>query len=65
LFNNLEAEIKRKQIHKEDIAIEIGKTYPTLTRKLNGQYPFTYKEALLIHERFFPECDFKTLFSED
>jgi len=30
LFNNLEAEIKRKQIHKEDIAIEIGKTYPTL-----------------------------------
>ncbi len=62
MFNNLEAEIKRKNIRKNDIAKAIGKTYNTLTLKMAGKYPFTYDEALKIQETFFPESEIKDLF---
>ena len=62
MFNNLEAEIKRKNIKKNDIAKVIGKTYITLTLKMAGKYPFTYDEALKIQETFFPEIEIKDLF---
>lgn len=65
MLSNLEAEITRNKIRKEDIAARIGKSYGTLTQKIKGNYPFTYKEALTIQEDFFPECDFKELFTDD
>lgn len=65
MLNNLEAEIVRKKIKKDKIANEIGKTYSTLLKKISGEYPFTYEEALLIQEKFFPECDIKELFYDD
>ncbi|MFX0548213.1 hypothetical protein ACOAKC_02645 [Hathewaya histolytica] len=64
MYNNLEAEIARKKIKKLLIAKEIGRTYNTLNLKLAGKYPFTYDEALIIHEKFFPECNFKELFKK-
>ena len=64
MYNNLEAEIIRKRIKKPTMAKEIGKTYNTLNLKISGKYPFTYDEALVIHEKFFPECDFKILFKK-
>ncbi|CAM3017168.1 hypothetical protein HAHI6034_12015 [Hathewaya histolytica] len=64
MYNNLEAEIARKKIKKLLIAKEIGRTYNTLNLKLAGKYPFTYDEALIIHEKFFPECNFKDLFKK-
>lgn len=64
MYNNLEAEIARKKIKKPDIAKAIGKSYNTLNLKLAGKYPFTYDEALKIHDEFFSECDFKVLFQK-
>lgn len=64
MYNNLEAEIIRKRIKKQEIAKKIGRTYNTLNLKIAGKYPFTYDEALIIHEKFFPECDFKELFKK-
>ncbi|MGN2336526.1 hypothetical protein ACTFIN_00155 [Clostridium cagae] len=64
MYNNLEAEIVRKRIKKTEIAREIGRTYNTLNLKISGKYPFTYDEALMIHEKFFPECNFKDLFKK-
>lgn len=64
MYNNLEAEIVRKRIKKQDIAKEIGRTYNTLNLKIAGKYQFTYDEALTIQEKFFPECDFKKLFEK-
>ncbi|NSB34780.1 hypothetical protein [Clostridium saccharoperbutylacetonicum] len=52
MCNNLEAEIARKKIKKADIAEKIGRTYNTLNLKISGKYPFTYDEALIIHEKF-------------
>lgn len=65
MYTNLEAEIVRKKLSKEIIANAIGKTYNTFTLKLNGKYSFTYDEALIIQETFFPECDIKYLFKKD
>lgn len=65
MYSNLEAEIVRKRLKKNVIAKAIGKTYNTLGLKISGKYPFTYDEALKIHEEFFPECDFKELFKKD
>lgn len=64
MLNNLEAEIKRKNLKKDEIAKSIGKTYITLTQKMSGKYPFTYDEAVKIQETFFPEVDIKVLFEE-
>lgn len=64
MYNNLEAEIVRKRINKQDIAKEIGRTYRTLNLKIAGKYPFTYDEALAIQEKFFPEYDLKKLFKK-
>lgn len=64
MYNNLEAEIARCKIKKLTIAKEIGRSYNTLNLKIAGKYPFTYDEALKIHEKFFPQCDFKELFKK-
>lgn len=64
MYNNLEAEIIRKRIKKPVIAEAIGRIYNTLNLKISGKYPFTYDEALTIHEKFFSECDFKELFKK-
>lgn len=62
MHNNLQAEIKRKNINKKLIASSIGKTYNTLNLKISGKYPFTYDEALKIQETFFSEFNLKELF---
>lgn len=62
MHNNLEAEIVRKRIDRRDIAKAIGRTYNTLNLKIAGKYPFTYDEAVIIHEKFFAEYDMKELF---
>lgn len=64
MYNNLEAEIVRSKIKKSVIAEEIGRSYNTLNLKIAGKYPFTYDEALQIHEKFFSYCDFKDLFKK-
>jgi hypothetical protein len=65
VFNNLNAEIARHRVKKGDIAKLIGKTLATFSLKLAGKTPFTYEEACLIHETYFPECDFKVLFQRE
>lgn len=65
MYANLEAEIARRRIPKEEIAKSIGKTYATFTTKLNGKSSFLYEEALTIQENFFPSMDIKYLFRRD
>lgn len=64
MHNNLQAEIKRKNISKRVIASSIGKSYNTLNLKISGKYSFTYDEALKIQEEFFPEIEIKELFKQ-
>lgn len=62
MYNNLAAEIARKKLNKCVMAKVIKKSRNTLNCKIAGKYPFTYEEALKIHETFFSDCDFKYLF---
>lgn len=62
MYRNLEAEIVRRKISKEEIAKAIGKSYVTFTLKLSGKSSFFYDEAVAIQEKYFPDCDLKILF---
>lgn len=64
MYLNLEAESVRRKVKRGEMANVIGKSYTTLTLKMAGKYPFTYDEAVLIQETFFPECDLKFLFKD-
>ncbi|WP_338630738.1 hypothetical protein [Clostridium baratii] len=64
MYCNLEAEIVRKKIKRIIIAKSIKKSYNTLNLKIAGKSPFTYDEAIIIQEKFFPEIDLKELFKK-
>lgn len=61
-YSNLIAEMARKQITKEDVALAIGTTANTARLKSEGRFPFTLDEAQSIHKRLFSELDFSYLF---
>ena len=50
MYPNVEAERTRAGLLLEPIAEELGITVPTLSQKLNGKYPITFKEAKKIKE---------------
>lgn len=62
MFKNLEAELVRNNISKESIAKLIGKSYKTVTQKINGKYPFTIIEGFLIRNAMFPDLTMEYLF---
>lgn len=64
MYRNLEAEIARHNVSKEDLAHTINKSYQTITLKLNGKYPFTLDEAFEIRDKYFPNCSMGYLFEK-
>ncbi|XZM32562.1 helix-turn-helix domain-containing protein [Clostridium perfringens] len=48
MYNNLEAELRRKKILRKDLAENLSLTIGTISQKLNGKAPITLKEALAI-----------------
>ena len=62
MFKNLEAELVRNNISKEAVAQLIGKSYKSVTQKINGKYPFTIGEAFLIRHDMFPKLTMDYLF---
>ena len=65
MYRNLEAEMKRANVNKYQLAKCIGKTYNTVLQKMSGKYPFTLDEAMKIHQEFFPQLDFTKLFEAE
>ncbi|MEY8496164.1 hypothetical protein D3Z53_19885 [Lachnospiraceae bacterium] len=61
-INNLEAEMKRKGISRNDIAKHLGLSYRTIHSKFNGESQWQYTECILIRDIFFPESDLAYLF---
>lgn len=64
MYRNLEAELIRKDISRDDLAEAIGKSYNTLSNKMIGKAPFLYDEVLTIKRKFFPDCDLEYLFQK-
>lgn len=63
-FENLRAEMARKQLTIVEMADFIGITRDTLGSKLSRKRPINLDEALRIAREFFPEHDIYYLFKE-
>lgn len=62
MFRNLEAELKRKNLTRSDLADYLGLSPSTISLKMNRRNEFTLKEAFAIKDNFFPEAEFEYLF---
>lgn len=60
-YPNLEAEISKMGVKKQDIALALCITPRTLSKKITGEIDFWWREVLIIHE-FFPDVPIITLF---
>ncbi|CYZ86858.1 DNA-binding protein [Streptococcus suis] len=61
---NIDVARKEKGVAIVDMADFLGVRAQTVSDKLKGKYPFTFQEALLIQEKYFPEYELKYLFSQ-
>lgn len=62
MFKNLEAEMVRHQITRNDLAILLGVRYATIADRINGKYKFYLIEAVQIKEAFFSDLTLEYLF---
>lgn len=60
---NLEAEMKRKKISRQDIAKLLGVTYRTILSRFQKS-DWSFQECLQIKEAFFPRCTLEYLFTD-
>lgn len=65
MYKNLEAEMARKRITRNDISTILGVRYATVIEKLNGKYDFKLKEAFVIKEEMFPDLSIEYLFEKE
>ncbi len=64
MFENLRAEMARKNITITEIAKTIGVNRDTLGKKFSGKSSLNLDEAFLIQKKFFPEMEVQLLFQE-
>lgn len=64
IYENLRAEMARKQLTIGEIANFLGITRDTLGGKFSGKRPISLDEALRIAREFFPEHNLYYLFKE-
>lgn len=65
MYNNLEAELRRKRITREMLADTLGVNIATVSKKLNTPDRMKLCEAVKIQETFFPGMDMNVLFRYD
>lgn len=64
VFENLRAEMGRKNVTISEMAEKLGYNRDTLSRKLSGKSPINLDEAFAIQREFFDEVEVKVLFFE-
>lgn len=60
---NLIGEMAKRRIAINDIAELLGIHRNSVANKLYGKTGFSLDEALQIYDRYFSDCDFRTLFA--
>lgn len=63
VYPNLEAEMTRNNITRQDLADLLEVRYGTIILKLQGETPFKYDEALKIKNTFFCDLMLEYLFA--
>lgn len=61
--DNLEAEMKRKKITRNDVASLLGLSYRTIHSRFNGESEWGYAECVKVRDAFFPDMDLGYLFT--
>lgn len=64
IFENLRAEMARKNLTITQMARECGYTRETLARKLSGKSPLFLDDAFKITKKYFNDLDVSYLFNE-
>lgn len=59
---NLEAEMKRHDVSRKDIAEALNLSYSTIHTRFNGTSQWLYEECVSIQKEFFPESELHYLF---
>lgn len=63
MFDNLEAELRRKKVLRRDLAENLDLTIGTVSQKLNGKAPITLTEAVAIKQFLKVDIPLEKLFS--
>ena len=61
--DNLEAEMKRKKITRNDVASLLGLSYRTIHSRFNGESEWGYAECVKVRDAFFPGMELDYLFT--
>lgn len=64
MYGHLIAEMKKNKVTQDDFVKLLGLSANSVSQKINGRHDFRSSEMILIHEAFFPDKDFKTLFTK-
>lgn len=64
-YNVLNGKITERGILRRDIAQSIGVSSRAFRNKMTGTVPFTWNEAMLIRQKYFPDCSLEQLFMTD
>ena len=62
---NLEAEMKRKNISRSDIANLLNLSYRTIHSRFNGESDWGYSECVKVRNTYFPDMTLDYLFHTD
>lgn len=63
MFPNLKAEMARYGLSYAQVAAAVGRNPAWLDAKLRGKGNISIQEALIIHDKFFPDMDYGYLFA--
>lgn len=64
MYRNVLAEMKRQGLTGGNMAEELGITPGTFSQKVNGNYPFTFREAVKVKEVLKTDLPLEVLFEE-
>lgn len=64
-YRALNGKITERGILRRDIAQSIGVSSRAFRNKMTGAAPFTWDEAMLIRQKYFPDCSLEQLFMTD
>lgn len=59
---NLEAEMKRHDVSRKEIAETLNLSYSTIHTRFNGMSQWLYEECVIIQQKFFPDSELHYLF---
>lgn len=65
MFPNLKAEMARYNLNCAQVAASIGRSTSGLDNRLRGKATLSIGDAIIIHDKFFPNMSYDYLFASE